>query len=109
MPTLSYNRFPKIIVQLDPTVDAALRVAAEQVAQAAKARVPVASGDLRNSIHVERQGGGYAVIAGDDTAFYGHMVEFGTSRTSPRPFLVPALEEQRGELEAYVRGALRSL
>jgi HK97 gp10 family phage protein len=103
------NRFPQIIASLNPKVNAALRVGAEVVEQAAKERVPVQSGDLRDAIHVEDGDDGVYVVAGGGDVFYGHMVEFGTSHTSPRPFMVPAVEENRDTVAAVVAVALRTL
>jgi HK97 gp10 family phage protein len=105
----SYNRFPQIIATLDPRVKAALVPAADIIANAAKARVPVESGDLRDAIHLEDADDGVAVVAGGGDVFYGHMVEFGTSHSAARPFMVPAAEENRDTAVAAVAAALRSL
>ena len=88
---------------------------ADSVERDAKSRVPVATGKLRDAIHMDdEQDEGTYVIGGDTEAWYGHLVEYGTVRTSPRPFLVPALEENRAEIvgcgsglvEAAVDGTL---
>lgn len=77
-------------------VDDATRKTAEAVAEGASQRVPTDSGALKRAIHVVRDGpSSYRVVAGDREAFYGHIVEGGGAYTPARPFLVPALEEQR--------------
>lgn len=86
-----------------------MRLAAEAIEVGAKSRVPVDSGDLRNSIHTERIDDGYAVVAGDSDVFYGHIVEHGSTRTAPRPFLIPAAEAVRDNLDDLVRAAFRDL
>jgi HK97 gp10 family phage protein len=101
------NRIPVITAELQPRVDLAIREAAQTVERAAKQRVPVASGQLRDAIHVEQGDGGTYVIAGDQEAFYGHMVEFGTTRTPARPFLIPALEESAAMVVNDVRQAIK--
>jgi len=104
------SRIPSIAAQLQARVDGALRAGAEAIEQQAKQRVPVASGDLRDAIHVEREAmGEYAVVAGDDNVFYGHMVEFGTARVPARPFLVPAAEASRDTIVTAVTTVLRGL
>lgn len=103
------SRLPKIAAEMEGRLTAALRAGAELVEAEAKARVPVASGDLRNSIHVEQDGDDIRVIAGDDSVFYGHLVEFGTSHTPARPYLIPALESRRGEIEQIASRALKGL
>lgn len=104
------SRLPEIVAELRPRVSAAVKEASEHVADEAKMRVPVDTGDLRDAIHVERGGPAtYSVLAGDSDAFYGHMVEFGTSRTAPRPFMVPAAEASRAVAEAMVTAVLRGL
>lgn len=101
--------FPEIIAAIPVRLNAGLRAGAERVETAAKSRVTVSSGGLRNAIHVEDIEDGYAVIAGDDDVFYGHLVEHGTSHTAPRPFLVPALEESAEEIAGFVAAALKGL
>ena len=60
--------------------------------------------------HTERTGTGeVSVIAGDSDVFYGHLVEFGTTHTPARPFLIPAAEANREEVVASVRAALKGL
>lgn len=109
MPATLKSRIPQIAASIQPRVEAAMRSGAEAIAESAKARVPVLSGELRDAIHVDAQDEGYYVVAGDDDAFYGHMIEFGTSRFPAEPFLIPAAEEQREPLENAVSAALRRL
>lgn len=106
------SRIPLIAAELHARLDPAVRAAAEVVATGARARVPVGAPEvhLRDAIHVERNDTAtYSVLAGDENVFYGHMVEFGTSHSAPRPFMVPAAEDGRAELAALARAALRGL
>lgn len=91
-------------------VDVAVHEGAELVRDRAKERAPDATplGEgLVAAIHVNDSAAPrtYSVVAGDNDAFYGHMVEFGTSHTAPRPFLIPALEESKPEIMRKVRRA----
>lgn len=102
------SRIPQIAAELDDRLDEVARHTAEAIAAQAKARVPVHSGDLKRSIHVDRKGEAeYAVIAGDSTAWYGHLVEYGSRRTPAHPFLIPAGESQRDDYEADAKRALQ--
>lgn len=104
------SRLDTIAASLDEEIDLAMRLAAEAIEAGAKSRVPVDSGDLRDSIHVVKQDeGSYSVIAGDSKVFYGHLVESGTTKTPPRPFLIPAAEAERDNIDSLVRRAFGDL
>lgn len=103
------SRLPQITAALPARVDVALKAGAEAIERGAKDRVPVASGDLRDAIHVEDADDGFYVVAGDEETFYGHLVEHGVTHTAPRPFLIPAAEAARGEIVAGVAAALKGL
>lgn len=112
------SRFPEIVAELRPKVGAAVKQAAEVVAEGAAQRVPdrtpLGQG-LIASIHVEREDvAEYAVVAGDNEVFYGHFVEFGHAakgggQVAPRPFLVPAAEASADTAAALITAALRGL
>lgn len=101
------SRLPEIIAELPIAARAAALAGAEKVAESAKNRVPVGDGELQKAIHVDEQAEGAYVIAGDKETWYGHIVEHGSVKMAPRPFLVPALEENRAVIEATVAAALR--
>jgi HK97 gp10 family phage protein len=103
------SRFPQIAASLQPRVTAALREAADEVADEARGRVVVASGDLRDSIHVDQDGDDVYVVVGNDDVYYGHLVEFGTAKVPARPFLVPSLEAKRDDILMSVKTVLRTL
>jgi HK97 gp10 family phage protein len=104
------SRLPKIAAELVATMDGIAEGGAMFVSERAKQRVPVDTGKLRDAIHVERdEFASYAVVAGNSKAFYGHIVEHGSVHTPPHPFLVPALEESRADIEAAAAAALRKL
>ncbi len=89
------SRIPQIILQLPESMDDATEEIANAIADAAKERVPVDTGALRDAIHVEGVEHGHAVVAGDNKAFYGHIVERGSVHAPPHPFLVPAAEAEK--------------
>lgn len=104
------SRIPAISAKLPAELDAVTGAAARMIEQRAKGRAPVASGKLRDAIHVERNGlADYAVVAGNTEVFYGHIVEHGGVRMPAHPFMVPAAEESREEIIAMAAGVLRTL
>lgn len=64
----------------------------------ARANAPVRTGKLKRNIEQEVEVAErervVVRIGTTKDAFYGHLVEFGTSSTSGRPFLRPALDEK---------------
>ena len=58
--------------------------AAQAEAEAARSRAPVDTGRLKNSIRAEADGLTARVVADCE---YAAAVEFGTSRTPPKPFM----------------------
>jgi HK97 gp10 family phage protein len=100
------SRIPEIIAELNPAVSSALETAADLVEARAKDRVPVDTGRLRDAIHtaysVEKGRILAWVVAGNNEAWYGHIVEHGGAHTPPHPFLVPSLEDSRQEIERDV-------
>lgn len=95
-------------------VQAALASGAEIVADEAKRLVPEKTGNLRASIGVGTQALNYSrsrlsrghdeVFVGprqgpseEHDGFYGHMVEFGTARAAPHPFMRPAFDAKSKE------------
>lgn len=103
------SRLDTIALSLDEEIKPALRVAAEMIEDGAKARVPVDSGALKDSIRTDARDDGYAVLVGDSDTFYAWMVEAGTVRTPARPFLLPAVEAVRADLDNLIRNALKDL
>lgn len=69
----------------------------------ARALCPVRTGALRNSISAESSGNKAEISAEKE---YGVFVEFGTSKMSPKPFMVPALLESTEEITARIAEAI---
>lgn len=72
---------------------AALAEMGNNVCTAAKARCPVRTGNLRDSLEVQ-PGDGYVDVG--TAVDYGKYVELGTCRMRAQPYLMPALEENQG-------------
>jgi HK97 gp10 family phage protein len=96
-----------------------LERAAEVVADAARQRVPVLTGTLKDTIRVTRLTGdprrNIRIYAGsrikggsmkkgaERGAFYAHMVEYGTVKMRARPFLRPALNASKSTIQSILR------
>lgn len=96
-----------------------LRARAQPIADAAKDRVPVAQGDLKNSIAVStklsrRQKAKHRkanphdveVFVGPGTHPQAHMQEFGTSQFPAQPFMRPAWDSERKNVLTGIAGDL---
>ena len=70
----------------------------------AKAKCPVDTGRLRNSIAHGQLDAHHEAIG--TNVEYGRYVELGTSRADAQPFLVPAASEHSSEYRAIMRAAL---
>ena len=112
-----------------------LRAGQKEILEAAKSRVPVASGALRASLKIKTSSKRGVVsarlVAGSKTAYYAHMVEFGTAAhkitaknggmlnfggrlvksvdhpgARKRPFMRPAIDHKQGDaveaMRAYI-------
>ena len=95
----------------------ALREAAKVVAAEARARAPVGTGTLRDSIKVRAAKGkrgtiGAEVVTGEGyfqgKTFYGAFIELGTRKMGAKPFLRPAAAAARGRAIAVVAEAIRT-
>ncbi|MFY4862412.1 HK97-gp10 family putative phage morphogenesis protein [Aliarcobacter butzleri] len=81
----------------------AVRAGAKPLVDAAKANVPVDTANLKRSIGINRKktkdkSQVWFTVSprkgGKNDGFYGHMVEFGTSKMAAQPFMRPAFESQ---------------
>ena len=99
---------------------AGCRAMARVVAETARSLVPEVTGALKASIRVrsvaERTrsgvrvaGAAAAVFAGGPGAAHAHLVELGTVRAQPHPFLRPAFERKRtAQHRAFARAVERN-
>lgn len=110
------------MAELRGDIPDALREAAEQFLEDAKSRVPVDSGDLRDSGYVGTKGNstyqakkihakevkaneGEAVVG--FAAFYSKFVEFGTKKMAAQPFMRPTLDSSKDKLAGTITARLR--
>jgi HK97 gp10 family phage protein len=89
------NNIPNVIRYIRASEELLPKALADDVAEKARALVPVQFGFLKNSIGVSRTGAGeYQVHArsteGGADRDYAHFVEYGTRKMAAQPFMTPA-------------------
>ena len=62
---------------------------------------------MRSMLRLDEEG--WRVVAGDRDHFYGHMVEFGSTRAPAHPFLVPSVEAKASRLSDYYKRRYQNL
>lgn len=77
-------------------LDASVRTGAVIIRDDAKSRAPVDTGELRDSIRIQKIGSKQTItefrVGPDKNHWYGIFAEFGTSEDSAHPFLRPAFD-----------------
>lgn len=81
----------------------AVEATAKDIAKDAKARVPVRSGRLRDSITPERIDEFTQIVTVH--AEYAAFVEYGTRHMAAQPYLIPAVEAARQEFARRIAKA----
>lgn len=99
------NHEPDVLKAMEQSIDSSLEVVGLVAEGYAKRLCPVDTGRLRNSIsHTVR---GSTAYIGTNVE-YAAYVEMGTERTSPQPYLKPAVanhaNEYRKIIEEYIKG-----
>ena len=97
--------------QVEDKIKAVLKIAAFAVERKGKEKSPVDTGANRDSIfvaEVDDIGGAPAYRIGPTTE-YGPFLEFGTSKMSARPYMIPALESESPRLKEAITQIMRDL
>lgn len=86
----------------------ALVAGAKVVQQAASQKAPRDTGKLAENIVIsDIKEDGTVDIGPDRDRFYGLFLEFGTSKMSARPFLQPAFEENKEQVQQKMADVIR--
>jgi HK97 gp10 family phage protein len=95
--TVTKNRSRELLKQAQQGAAELNRQTAEEGAKIAKGLVPVQTGALRDSIHVEadKRTGVAVLVAGNEQVQYAAIIELGGIHRAPHPFLFPAMEQAR--------------
>ena len=95
------------IAQLENQIADGLEAVGDRVLAEARARVPVDTGALKNSLHVDkshsREWNRRAAVFVATATGDGFFVHEGTSDTPAQPFLSQALDAVRGQIPGIIR------
>jgi hypothetical protein len=80
------NHVPEVMRLLEKVPDDIVRGGIKEGVRVAKIRVPVLTGALRESIHAERDGTGWALVSDKD---YAAIIEFGGVNRPAQPYMRP--------------------
>jgi hypothetical protein len=102
---MSYKSdIPAILAAAARRVREANRISAERIADDARADIARDTGRTAASVEALRTNEGYEV----HVDFPGHLIEFGSVKQGPRPFLTPAAEAEREAHQRAIRRAYDS-
>jgi HK97 gp10 family phage protein len=90
----------------DAAVEAGEKAGAEDVLTGAQARVPVDTGNLRDSLTTASDPEGGTLVGTE--VDYAVFVEYGTSDTPAQPFLRPALDAEQADVTSAIATALNA-
>jgi HK97 gp10 family phage protein len=95
------SRISNLGLSIDTHVkEKALKKGAGFLQEKIKEATPVKTGKLRDSITFSEVKNGKVEIGPDYAgAFYGHFVEFGSSKAGAQPFIQPTFENNKDEIE----------
>lgn len=98
------NKLGILMKSAEERVTQVLRASALKIEALAKTKVPVRTGNLKNSLHSEVLKWDTAVVG--THVEYAPYVEFGTRKMSARPFFVPAVEAVVPEFKQAIQKVL---
>jgi HK97 gp10 family phage protein len=92
-------------------IDAAVESGAQLVMDTAVTLVPVRTGNLLHTIHVEPRSEPLKRIvrAGGGSAPYAPMVEYGTRKMGAQPYMRPSAMARRAEIVELIRKAVAGI
>jgi HK97 gp10 family phage protein len=99
----------KVKQQFSDKLEAAVKSGALVVQNDAKRRAPYRTGTLRRSIHmetIEKKRDRVEVLVGTDVE-YAWRIEYGVYNQQPQPYLRPARDENKDEVQREIADALR--
>jgi HK97 gp10 family phage protein len=100
--TLDTTLLDKLIAETAPKASRVVQDYGFKIASEAVQGAPVDTGALRNSITSESRLEQPLLFIVRDGVEYGVFVEFGTSRQAARPFMIPAIENNKEKfLDAF--------
>ena len=107
----NFDKYEKLLVD---NLEEILKDAAEIFLDAAKGKVPVDSGDLKESLEVKTldiEANQIKIGVGPvgEKAFYWFFVEYGSAHSTAQSYLRPAFDENKSRVKAEIRKNLIEL
>lgn len=99
-------RLMRIALGMQRAAPELARAGAQRAVELAREAAPVDTGELRAGILVNPGTDGAAAVS---TAAHASMVEHGTRRMPPRPYMLPAARAARGEYLEAARKAVKEV
>ena len=106
--TIDDKRLKRYIKDKPDEIKDVIKVAASDIEKHAKEHVAVDTGDTKSSIFVGFEDDGFTARISPKTEYAPH-IEFGTSKVSARPFMIPALESERKPFLAAIEARLKKV
>jgi len=105
------KKFNKLSDDIKKEINQSIVKAGTNTQKEAKLRVPVRTGALRNSIMMQINEGIKGSISVTVGAYmpYASFVEYGTIYQRPKPYLMPAYEKAKRELEQKLKEIERKI
>ena len=100
------NEFMQNFMQVNTVLEEDVNDGVEMMVETARILVPVATGNLRDSIHYEGSFPNYSIVVDAQNEYgqyYGYYVEWGTSKMGAQPFLWPAINAVLPKLVYRIR------
>lgn len=94
--------------ELESSVKDAVRIMALQIETDAKFLAPVLTGHLMRSINTSFSEGGLSATVGTNVE-YALIQEFGSSRITAKPFLIPAFTQNKSRFQENIIAAMRGM
>jgi hypothetical protein len=106
MATVEHNRIPAVIAAVQAATRKWTRVTAQVILEYSQIEVPVDTGELMDSGHLEPIDNGFAVVYDAPHSLFVHD---GTSRMAANPFLERAWHMAEGEYLGFVQEAASTI
>ena len=94
---------------LENMKDQALKEGAKVMQEETERAARVRTGNLKRNIKISEieDGSIYVYVDNQGKAYYGQMLEFGTSKMSAKPFMAPAFNQSKMQINQAMANKLR--
>jgi len=103
------HKFRNPVPDIQKNIVGELRRLGPKIVETVQQETPVRSGDLRDSARftVDVEKGTLKIIVGNNVAWYGRLIEWGSVHNKPDPFVLRAIRKIRPQIAEAVANAAR--